>query len=55
MVSRVLVKPWIMLSPETLAVIEPRVAAASAAVERWPMETTEATTSEYSSTCVLQR
>lgn len=39
-----------MLRPETLAVIEPNVAAASAAVDKWPMETTEATTNEYSKT-----
>ena len=42
-----------MLYPETLAVIEPSVDAARAVVDRWPMDTTEAMTSEYSSRCVL--
>ena len=46
-VSRLLRKPWIMLKPETLAVIDPRVAAARALVERWPMQTVPATRSEY--------
>ena len=53
--SRVLAKPWMMLKPVTLAVIEPRVDAARAVVERCPMETTEAMTREYSSKCVLER
>lgn len=53
MVSRVLAKPTQMLYPVTLAVMEPRVAAASAVVDRWPIETTEATTREYSRMCVL--
>ena len=42
-----------MLKPETLAVMEPSVEAARAVVDRCPMETTEAMTSEYSSKCVL--
>ena len=53
MVSRVLANPWMMLKPETLAVMEPSVDAASAVVERCPMEMTDATTSEYSKRCVL--
>ena len=40
-------KPSMILKPVTLAVIDPRVAAASALVERWPMETVPATRSEY--------
>lgn len=51
--SKVLVKPWMMLKPETLAVMDPKVAAASAAVEICPIEMTEATTKLYSRTCVL--
>ena len=46
-VSRLLRKPWIILNPVTVAVIDPRVAAARALVERWPMETVPATRSEY--------
>jgi hypothetical protein len=46
-VSRQLIKPWMMLKPVTLAVMDPRVAAARALVERWPMEMVPATTSEY--------
>ena len=42
-----------ILNPETLAVIEPRVDAASAVVERCPMDITEAMTREYSNRCVL--
>ena len=42
-----------MLYPETLAVIDPSVDAARAVVDRGPMDTTEAMTSEYSSRCVL--
>ena len=53
MVSSVLVKPCTMLYPETLAVIDPSVDAARAVVDRCPMDTTEAMTSEYSSRCVL--
>ena len=52
-VSNVLAKPWMILNPETLAVIEPRVEAARAVVDKWPIETTEAMTSEYSKTWVL--
>ena len=37
-----------MLYPVTLAVIMPRVDAASATVERWPIDTTDAITREYS-------
>jgi hypothetical protein len=47
-VSRVLERPCMMLYPVTLAVIMPRVDAASATVERWPMDTTDAITREYS-------
>ena len=36
-----------ILKPVTLAVMEARVAAARAVVERWPMETVPATRSEY--------
>jgi len=46
-VSRLLIKPTMILKPVTLAVIDPRVAAARALVERWPMETVPATRSEY--------
>lgn len=46
-VSRELMKPSTILKPVTLAVIDPRVAAASALVERWPIETVPATRSEY--------
>jgi len=46
-VSRLLMKPCMILKPVTLAVIDPRVAAARALVERWPMETVPATRSEY--------
>jgi len=42
-----------MEKPETEAVIEPRVIPARAAVERWPIEITEATIKEYSSSWVL--
>ena len=47
-VSRVLARPWMILKPVTLAVIVPRVHAASATVERWPMDMTEAIEREYS-------
>lgn len=47
-VSSVLAKPCMILNPETLAVIEPSVEAARAVVDKWPIEMTEATTSEYS-------
>ena len=40
-------KPCITLRPVTLAVIDPRVAAARALVEIWPMETVPAIRSEY--------
>jgi hypothetical protein len=46
-VSRVLIKPSMILKPVTLAVMEPRVAAARALVERWPIETVPAMRSEY--------
>lgn len=46
-VSRLLTKPCIILKPVTLAVMDPSVTAASAFVERWPMETVPATTREY--------
>ena len=46
-VSRLLMKPSMILKPVTLAVIDPRVAAARALVERWPMETVPAMRSEY--------
>jgi len=48
-VSRADAKPWIMLKPETEAVIDPREIAARALVERCPMDTTGATTNVYSS------
>lgn len=38
-----------------LDVIDPRVIAARAVVERWPIETTEAITRLYSSMCVLRK
>ena len=46
-VSKLLMKPCMILKPVTLAVMDARVAAARALVERWPMETVPATTSEY--------
>ena len=45
--------PWMMLKPDTLAVIEPSEIAARADVDIWPMEITETMTREYSRTCVL--
>ena len=45
--------PWIILKPDTLAVIEPREIAARADVDIWPMETTDTMTREYSRTWVL--
>ena len=48
-----LVKPWTMLYPETLAVIDPSVEAARAVVDKCPIDTTDAMTREYSSRCVL--
>ena len=39
-----------MLYPETLAVMDPKVEAASAVVDKCPIETTDAITREYSST-----
>jgi hypothetical protein len=42
-------------NPETEAVMLPNVEAASAAVDRWPMETTLAMTRLYSKACVLSR
>jgi hypothetical protein len=49
-VSRALAKPWMMLNPLTLAVIEPSETAASAVVEICPIVITETITSEYSRT-----
>jgi hypothetical protein len=46
-VSRLLRKPCMILKPVTLAVMDPRVAAARALVDRWPIETVPATRSEY--------
>ena len=43
-----LANPWMILNPETLAVIEPSVEAARAVVDKCPIEMTEATTREYS-------
>ena len=54
MVSKVLVNPWMMLKPDTLAVIDPSVDAARAVVDRCPRETTDAITNEYSRTWVLE-
>ena len=51
--SRVLVNPWMMLNPDTLAVMEPIVAAANAVVDKWPSETTDASCRLYSRICVL--
>lgn len=42
-----------ILYPETLAVMDPRVEAARAVVDKCPRETTDAITREYSSTWVL--
>ncbi len=53
MVSRALVKPWMILRPDTLAVIDPSVIAARAVVDKCPTESTEAMTRLYSNTCVL--
>lgn len=47
-VSKEVLNPISMDNPVTLAVIELRVAAASASVEIWPIDTIEATESEYS-------
>lgn len=55
MVSRALAKPWIMLKPLTLAVMEPREMAASAVVEMCPIVITDTITREYSKTWVLRR
>lgn len=52
--SSALAKPWRMLKPLTPAVMEPRVMAARAVVEMWPIDTTETITREYSSKWVLQ-
>jgi len=46
-VSRQLRKPCMISKPVTLAIIDPRVAAARASVEMWPIETVPATRSEY--------
>ena len=46
-VSRLLRKPCMILKPVTLAVMDPRVAAARALVEMWPRETVPAMMSEY--------
>ena len=46
-VSRLLRKPCMIPKPVTEAVIDPRVAAARALVEMWPIETVPATRSEY--------
>ncbi len=54
MVSRALAKPWIMLKPLTLAVMEPREMAASAVVEMCPIVITDTMTREYSKTWVLR-
>ena len=40
-------RPWMTLKPVTLAVMDPRVTAARALVERWPMEMVPATRREY--------
>lgn len=53
MVSSALANPWMMLKPETLAVIDPRLIAAKAVVDRWPMEITGTMTRVYSNKCVL--
>jgi hypothetical protein len=53
MVSRALANPWTMLKPETLAVMDPRLIAARAVVERWPIEMTGTMTNVYSSKWVL--
>jgi hypothetical protein len=52
-VSNELVNPCIIEKPETEAVMEPRVIPARAAVERWPIEITDATNKEYSSSWAL--
>jgi len=52
-VSKALVKPWIILKPETLAVIDPKVMAASAVVDIWPIEITEDMMRLNSNTWVL--
>lgn len=52
-VSSAHAKPWTTLNPDTLAVIDPSVDAASAVVERWPMAITEAIEREYSNKFVL--
>lgn len=54
MVSRALEKPCNTLKPETLAVIDPKLTAARALVDRCPIEMTETTTREYSRRWVLR-
>lgn len=53
MVSRAEARPWMMLKAVTLAVMEPRVDAARATVDRCPIDTTDARTREYSRRWVL--
>lgn len=54
-VSKVETRPWIMLRPVTLAVMNPIVAAARATVEIWPMEITDDIIMLCSKTCVLTK
>lgn len=53
--SKALDIPWMILSPVTLAVINPMVAAASAIVDICPIEITEDMMMLCSNTCVLSR
>ena len=54
MVSRTPEKPCKTLKPVTLAVIDPRLTAARALVDKCPIETTGTMTREYSRRCVLK-
>jgi hypothetical protein len=54
MVSRTPEKPCRTVKPVTLAVIDPRLTAARALVDKCPIETTGTMTREYSNRCVLK-
>ena len=54
MVSRTPEKPCKTLKPVTLAVMDPRLTAARALVDKCPIETTGTMTREYSKRCVLK-
>jgi hypothetical protein len=54
MVSSALEKPCKTLKPETLAVMDPKLTAARALVDKCPIEMTETMTREYSRRWVLR-